>query len=337
MTPAIANLLLAVTPDGLIIVNRDGVVRFANAAAARLIDRGGVEDLVGAPFGFPVSGQDVAEIDVVRRDRKRLRAELRIVATEWEGKPAQLVTLRDVTAWKQAQEALERANAELDGFVYAVSHDLKAPLRAVDNLTQWIAEDLGDQLDGDTRKHMDLLRSRVDRMSALIADLLTYSRVGHEEAEVEELDVGDLVREISFLLDPPAGFEIVIAPDLPTIRSPNAPLQQVLSNLVSNALTHHHRKDGRIEVAAREQGVFVELSVADDGPGIPPEQHERAFGMFQTLRSRDEVEGSGIGLALVKKTVEHHGGTVRLLSSGTGGATFRFTWPRSTGIDSTAP
>jgi signal transduction histidine kinase len=118
---------------------------------------------------------------------------------------------------------------------------------------------------------------------------------------------------------------------MPTFQTPRVPLEQVIRNLVSNAIKHHDRDDGAIEVFSRESGNFYEFAVSDDGPGIPPEFHDRVFQIFQTLKSRDEVEGSGMGLALVKKTVEAHGGNVTLESSGGRGTTFRFTWPKAYG------
>jgi signal transduction histidine kinase len=126
----------------------------------------------------------------------------------------------------------------------------------------------------------------------------------------------------------PGTFAIEIPRNLPILQTPRAPIEQIFRNLIGNAIKHHHRTAGKISVRAEERGEFVEFTVSDDGPGIPSDLHERAFAMFQTLKPRDEVEGTGIGLAFVKRLVEAHGGTVRLDSVEGSGASFHFTWPK---------
>jgi PAS domain S-box-containing protein len=241
----------------------------------------------------------------------------------------------DISERKQAEQKLERlaaelarSNADLEEFAYVASHDLRAPLRAISNLSEWIEEDLGESLAGDIQKNTDLLRSRVQRMERLIDDLLTYSRAGRVAAEIKTVDAAAMLTDVIFMLDPPEGFTIEIGPNMPVFETAEAPLQQVFHNLVGNALKHHDRKDGRIDLASSTVGDLYEFSVTDDGPGIAPEFQESVFQMFQTLQSRDKVEGSGMGLALVKKIIEHHGGRIELESAPGQGTTFRFTWPK---------
>jgi PAS domain S-box-containing protein len=222
--------------------------------------------------------------------------------------------------------ALERSNRELDAFAYAASHDLRAPLRGIANLAQWLEEDLQPHLSDETRQMLALMRARMQRMEAIVEGLLQYSRAGRVHHEVEEVDVAALTREVVDLLSPPAGALIEIAPGLPTLRTERVPLQQVLMNLIGNALKHAGRDDPRVTIAALDSGDFYELSVADNGPGIEAQFHDRIWGIFQTLQSRDTVEGTGIGLALVKKLVEAQGGRVRVESSPGAGATFLFLW-----------
>jgi signal transduction histidine kinase len=223
---------------------------------------------------------------------------------------------------------LERSNRELDDFAYVASHDLKAPLRDIDNLASWIAEDAGDTLPADSKRHLALLQDRIARMERLLDDLLQYSRADRVKPPPEEFEVRAVIDEALRLVGPREGFEIVVTGDRPTIRTPRVPLAQLLRNLVSNAIKHHHRKQGRITIHVVEREALLEIAVTDDGPGIAPEFHERVFRMFQTLRPRDEVEGSGMGLAIVKKVVESHGGTVKIESAPGEGTTMRFTWPR---------
>ncbi|NBC17096.1 MAG: PAS domain-containing protein [Bacteroidetes bacterium] len=245
-----------------------------------------------------------------------------------------LLAIEDVTERRRAQRQLERyaadlkrTNEELDNFAYVASHDLRAPLRNIDNLAQWLTEDLGDDLPDDSQRHLRLLRQRVQRMERLLDDLLKYSRAGRYSYDIDTVDSQALVHDIVHMLDVPPAFTIDVAPDMPTLRAARVPLEQVLMNLISNAVKHHDRPDGRVTVQARTDGEHVVFEVADDGPGIAPQYQERIFGMFQTLRRRDEVEASGIGLALVKKLVEHVGGSVSVASEEGQGTTFRFTWP----------
>jgi signal transduction histidine kinase/CHASE3 domain sensor protein len=233
----------------------------------------------------------------------------------------------DLTLRHQAHD-LQRSNAELEQFAYVASHDLKAPLRGIENLASWIEEDLGDKLEGDTRTNMDLLKSRVRRLESLLSDLLAYSRAGRDDTVVREIDTRTLVVDLAALISPPDGFRIEGHPDLPTLRAPQAALTQTLQNLIGNAVKHHpDPAHGIVEVKAMRLGNMYEFQVSDNGPGIPEQFRERVFGMFQTLKPRDEVEGSGMGLAIVKKLVERQSGQVWLSEGEAGGLIVHFTWP----------
>jgi PAS domain S-box-containing protein len=226
----------------------------------------------------------------------------------------------------QTTSQLAKRNQELDRFAYVVSHDLKAPLRAIANLSQWIEEDLSGQLPEESQHHMELLRKRVRRMESLIDGLLEYSRVGRTEIATETVDVGKLLGDIVDSLAPPPTFTIQVQPQMPTLVAKRLLLSQVFSNLISNAIKHHHRPDGRIEISAAEKGDYYEFTVADDGPGIASQHHEKIFGIFQTLKGRDIKESTGIGLSIVRKIIETEGGEIVLESELGMGATFRFTW-----------
>jgi light-regulated signal transduction histidine kinase (bacteriophytochrome) len=252
---------------------------------------------------------------------------LRVTRFPGDG-PAQAVAItEEVTARRNAEESLRRRNAELDQFAYVTSHDLKAPLRGIANLSRWIEEDLADSITPEIAGQFDLLRGRVNRMEALIDAILQYSRIDRTVAPSETVDVRALLTEVIDLLSPPTRIAISVDAEMPTLHTPRLHLFQVFQNLLSNAIKHHDKAMGAIHVGARMDGEWVEFSVQDDGPGIAPKFQERIWVIFQTLEARDKVESTGVGLALVKKIVEGQGGTVSVESEAGEGATFKFTWP----------
>lgn len=228
----------------------------------------------------------------------------------------------------QTNAALEKRNQELDQFAYVTSHDLKAPLRAIASLSVWIEEDLSDQLTAETQHQMRLLRSRVQQMEGLINGILQYSRAGRVTAELKTVDVKALLADVIDTPSPPPEFTIEVAAGMPTFLTERLPLEQVFTNLINNAIKHHHQLQGQVSISVQDQGEFYEFTVADDGPGIPPQYHEKVFAIFQTLEARDTVESTGIGLSLVKKIVESKGGTIWLESQAGQGAIFKFAWPK---------
>lgn len=275
------------------------------------------------------------ELPAMRKDGSEFESELTITRSDLNGRPAFTGVLRDITARKRSEaerekliKALARSNQELDQFAYVASHDLKAPLRGIANLSQWIEEDLGERLSGENKSQMELLRGRVHRMEALIDGILQYSRAGRTKARPEEIDTGALVRDVIELMAPPAGLRIEIDPDMPRVRAEKVPLQQVFMNLIGNAMKHAGEVNPLIQVGTEDAGPFYEFSVRDNGRGIAPQYHERIFGIFQTLEARDKVEGTGIGLSVVQKIVEAKGGRVWVESDAGKGARFKFLWPK---------
>jgi signal transduction histidine kinase len=209
------------------------------------------------------------------------------------------------------------------------SHDLKAPLRGIANLAAWLEEDLGEKLTEATREQLGLLRDRVQRMNALIEGLLDYSRIGKAAHTMGSVDTGKLLAEIIDSLSPPDGFIVDVAGNMPTLYTDRLHLYQVFSNLIGNSIKHSKGEQGHTVVTAHNQGEYYEFTVADNGPGIAPEYHDKIFMMFQTLEVNDYGSNTGIGLALVKKIVQEHGGSITLESEEGSGATFRFSWPEN--------
>ncbi|MFP2899989.1 PAS domain-containing protein [Corallococcus sp. 4LFB] len=227
-------------------------------------------------------------------------------------------------------QALEQSNRELDQFAYVASHDLKAPLRGIANLAEWLKEEVGENLTAEAREFIARLHGRVHRMEALIDGILTYSRAG-KVSEPGPVDTGALLKEVVELLAPPLEVGVSVQPGAPTVSAERVKLQQVFLNLVGNAIkfTRLHRPDPRIQVTWRDVGEQYAFTVTDNGAGIAPEFHERIWGIFQTLESRDRVEGTGIGLSVVRKIVETRGGRTWVDSAPGQGAAFHFTWPKA--------
>jgi PAS domain S-box-containing protein len=280
--------------------NNDGVLEesFWNFVYQPLVDADG-----------KVNGIMTHAVEVTEQVRAR---------QEVEKKAAELASLT---------QALELTNQELDQFAYIASHDLKAPLRAIANLAEWIEEDLADQITEESQEHLNLLRGRVNRMQALIDGILQYSRAGRFH-DTQTVNVADLLSEAIELLAPPPQVNVVVRPGMPTLKTEPVPLQQIFMNLINNALKYAQKPDVCVLVEVRPAGNYYEFSVADNGAGIAPEYHEKIWGIFQRLESRDKIEGTGIGLSVVKKIVESRGGRVWLESEVGAGTTFYFTWPK---------
>lgn len=252
-----------------------------------------------------------------------------------EGERFYNLTVRDITLRKRADKKLKQvvdelitSNEELEKFAYIASHDLKSPLRGIDNLSKWIEEDLDDVLDDENRRRIATLRRRVTRMDSLLNDLLEYSRAGYNDRTAIPVEAGQLLREVWELLHVPPAFELHIDEALESMVVARMPLEQIFHNLINNAVKHHDKNSGKISVSVSEMGDLYAFSVTDDGPGIALEFQEKIFEMFQTLRPRDEVEGSGMGLALVRKIIYCYGGTIGVESETGRGSSFVFSLPK---------
>ena len=223
---------------------------------------------------------------------------------------------------------LERTNKELDKFASIVSHDLKAPLRAIGNLTGWIEEDAGDAFAPEIRTHFDMIKQRVQRMEDLINAILDYSRADRRMGDEETIDTSSLVTETLDFIGRPENVSLTIQSGMPVINSDRTRLVQVFSNLLGNAIKYNDKPDIKIDVACKESKEGYTFSVKDNGPGIDPLYHDKIFIIFQTLNRRDDVESTGVGLAIVKKIIDDEGGKIWVESVPGKGAEFNFFWPR---------
>ncbi len=257
-------------------------------------------------------------LEAIEQDKRRQQAEdeIRRLNAELEERV------------RQRTAELEAANTELQSFAYVVSHDLKAPLRGIGHLADWLVQDYGDSFDGAGQDMVKLLIGRVKRLDDLIEGILHYSRVGRIIGPQQTIDLNRLVNDVIDTLAPPTCVRIVIERELPTIVGDTTRIFQVFQNLVGNAVKFLDKPKGTVIIGWTDEDGYWRFSIADDGPGIAPKYHARIFQMFQTLTPRDVQENTGLGLAIVKKIIEFSGGEIEVTSTPGQGSTFTFTLPK---------
>lgn len=344
--------LIESAEDAILTKSLDGTIRSWNPGAQTLLgytaeeivgesitrlipaDRRAEEDLIIAQLR---EGRRVAHFETVRRRKDGSLVDVSLTISPLRDVSGAVVgaskIMRDISERKRAEQALRRSNIELeqinkelDDFVYTASHDLRAPLTGVSTLAQWILED-DRSLTATSRERLILIQGRIERMKRLLEDIRDYARAGQFTDPGPTVTAASLVQEVvatSFLRE---GFVVECAPSLQAVQVSRVPLEQVFHNLIGNAIKHHDRKTGNVWVSMRENGAKLRFEVRDDGPGVPPEYRESIFEMFETLKPRDSVEGSGMGLALVRKIVGKMGGNCGVQASDGRGATFWFDWP----------
>jgi len=351
------ELILDTMPVGVIVVGRDKTIRRVNKTALMMMGCNSPQEVIGNTCHKKICPAEVNNCPVIdlgnsvdNSEKVLLNSsgqEIPILKTVLpimlEGEEVLLEAFVDITDRLQAEQELEklnkdlesavwelrRANKELQEFAYITAHDLKTPLRGIGTLADWISTDYADKFDDQGKKQVRLLVGKAKQMSALIDDILQYSRLGHTSPEKRQVDLNTVLSEVIAGIDPPENIQITIENELPVLMCEKTQIIQVFQNLLSNAVKYMDKPEGQIKVGCVEQDGFWKFSVADNGPGIDEKYFKKIFKIFQTLSPNDRVDSTGIGLSIVKKIVELNAGIVWVESELGQGSTFFFTVPMS--------
>jgi PAS domain S-box-containing protein len=351
--------LLEAAPDAIVIVDWHGHIALVNAQAEKLFGYSrdeiigqNVTDLIPDRFrsrhrehqkGYVKSPETRAmggglELWGRRKDGSEFPVEISLSPLQTDQGLLVLSAIRDVTErqrieaeLKSRARALARSNADLEQFAYVASHDLSAPLRVVAGFVELLGRRYSGQLDEDADKFIEAAIAGVQRMQALIDDLLTYSRVGREDAHVTAVDCNVAVQDALRTLDGGISHAHprVTVGELPTVRGGRSQIEQLFRNLIDNAVKFSDADKPLVEVSAQREEKMWRISVRDNGIGIDPSHTEQIFKMFQRLHGPGEFPGSGIGLAICKRIVDSHGGEIRADPAPDSGTIFSFTLPEA--------
>ena len=334
-------------PYGLVLLDRDGLIVRVNRQLSTLVGHAPtamLDQYIGRfvaerfhedPMSFwgrsfeershqPLGSRP--DIAVLHADGSEIPVEIGVATIAADRATLALVAVHDISERVRLERQLRAANAELEEFSNVASHDLKSPLRGVRDLVEWITEDLGTNAPASVANNLDRIRTRVERMEALIDELLSYARVGRTAGGYRQIDIADLVTSSLWLAAIPDTFTVTVDADVEPFLASSAPLETVLRNLVSNASKHNDRPDGSITIRARAVGECCRIEVIDDGPGVPLFAHEKIFRLFQTANDHN-ADNAGVGLAVCQRLCTAHGATIGVESGPGRGATFVVEWP----------
>jgi PAS domain S-box-containing protein len=335
---AMATALLDAAPDAIVVADRHGEIVLSNLQAERQFGYRRHE-LIGEhvtriiPGGLADAGGTAVELAARRKDASQFSVELTMGRLEDPDGPLAIAIMRDTGARKKTEtdlrrkvEELTRSNEELGQFAYIASHDLQEPLRMVASYTQLLSRRYKGKLDADADEFIAFAVDGANRMQRLIQDLLAYSRIGTNANGLEAISSEEaLDRALTNLRGAieEKRAEITHGP-LPPVMEDEGQLTQLFQNLVGNAIKYQKPGFPNVHIAAEKDGKNWVFSVKDNGLGIEPRHFEKIFGMFQRLHNRQEFAGTGIGLAICKKIVERHGGSISIESHPGQGSIFRF-------------
>ncbi|MBI4394721.1 MAG: MASE1 domain-containing protein [Candidatus Omnitrophica bacterium] len=341
-------------PNAMVMVNQEGKIMLANQMVEKVFGYSH-EELVGKPIetlvphrfrekhesdrkvfhqqptARPVAGR---ELYGLHKNGTEIPVEIGLSPVETPDGTLVLAAIIDISERKQAEKRvaqfvkeIESANEELRGFAHIVSHDLKAPLRGIATVVEWLMNDYRAKLGKKGEEWLELINERVNLSHTLIDGILEYSSVGQVKGKAREIDLNVLVREVIDVLMPPENISVEVESTLPTIHADPVRIRQIFQNLIGNAIKYMDKPNGKIKIRCEPDGAYWKFSISDNGPGISENYFEKIFQMFQTLQRKDKSKSTGIGLALVKKIVESYGGSIWLESKVGEGSTFYFTLP----------
>jgi PAS domain S-box-containing protein len=331
------DAILRKTPEGIVTGWNSGAERLYGYSAEEMIgqpmqvlipeERNGEEREILEKI---VDGEGVAEYETVRVRKDGGAIDVAVTISPLRDAAGDVVGAsaigRDITKGKRAERELQRSNADLEQFAYVASHDLSEPLRVIAGFVDLLARRYEGQLDEEADRFIAFTVSGVERMQALIDDILAYSKAGRAELRLADVDTGELVEGVLADLDgliEERGARVEVA-DLPTVWAEPVLLRQVFQNLIGNAIRFADEDAPHVRVSATSRRARWRIDVEDNGGGVDPAQTERIFEMFQRLHGRD-VPGTGIGLAIAKRIVERHDGRIWVDPAPDGGSIFRFT------------
>ena len=336
--------------DGITSVDRKGNISFASKGSNEMLGYT-EEERVGTHVSlYYLNGMEEAKriMNLVREKGRLQNYEISLIAKDGRIVPISasisllkdkkgemigtLGVYKDITEKKRLEEEIRRRSDEMENFVHTISHDLKSPLVSLQGFASILRSDYGDKIDKDGHHYLERIEKNANHMETLIKDLLELSRVGRVVGAFEEVDSSKIIDEVieglRLQIDQ-KGISLIIHNHCPTIYCDKNRVRQVFENLISNALKFiDNTENPTIEVGGTDCGEAYEFYVKDNGIGIERRYHEKIFGIFQRLQDLKDVEGTGVGLAIVKRIIENHDGDIRVESDKGKGATFYLTFPK---------
>ncbi|MBH0040685.1 sensor histidine kinase [Pseudoalteromonas sp. SWN166] len=235
---------------------------------------------------------------------------------------------KDETEKDRLIKKLQKMCDELDEFTSIASHDLKSPLNAIKRLLEWVYDDCKDLLPQEHQENFQLVLSRANRMQTLLEDLLNYSRINSCDSTRANISLESIYQNVKQILEVPQTVTVDINANNEVLDIPLLPFKTVFQHLISNAIKHNNKEHPVIDISLLPSDHYYIIEIKDNGPGIDPKYFLLIFKLFQTLQSRDDVEGSGIGLCIANKLIINYGGKIEVASDGKLGSTFTIFWPK---------
>ncbi|MGA2914544.1 MAG: ATP-binding protein [Sedimentisphaerales bacterium] len=325
--------IVAKSIDGIVVVDKTGIVQFTNPAAETFLEHQ-AKELAGQLFGFPLKADQITEIDIIRYNKEPGTAEMRVVETLWNDQPAWLALLRDVTDRKETEEKLKEMMKIKSEFTAIVSHELRTPLTSIKEGIALVLDGLAGDINGEQAELLGIAKKNVDRLARLINDILDFQKLDSRmmKFNFETNNINEIVKDVYKTMvssAKKAELDIILELDnsLPKCSFDSDKITQVLTNLVVNAMKFTKR--GNITIKTGRSSNSIRVSVSDTGCGIKKGNMSKIFNKFEQLDCSGERKtgGTGLGLAISREIIEQHNGTIWVESKFGKGSIFTFTLP----------